>query len=177
VSAGDVNEEAIIERMSATPGALASLVGALAEADARWRPADGGWSILEIVNHLADEETEDFRPRLESTLADPARPWPGIDPEAAAWDRAYNDRDLAESVARFASARDDSLAWLRSLDRPDWSAAHEHPRLGPIHAGDLLASWAAHDALHLRQIAKRLFHMVGRDAGEYSTRYAGVWTA
>jgi hypothetical protein len=35
----------------------------------------------------------------------------------------------------------------------------------------------AHDYLHLRQIAKRMYQMAGRDAGEYSTRYAGEWRA
>ena len=42
---------------------------------------------------------------------------------------------------------------------------------------DLLTSWAAHDALHLRQIAKRLFQLAERDGGEYNSRYAGEWRA
>ncbi len=42
--------------------------------DARWRPAGGAWSILEVVCHLGDEEEYDFRPRIESTLATPTRP-------------------------------------------------------------------------------------------------------
>ena len=168
---------AIIARLDSTPCIVVAAAGGIDDADARWRPADGGWSILEIVNHMADEEVEDFRARLRSTLDDPTRVWPAIDPESAAWDRGYNQRDIAESVARFASVRNESLAWLRSLYEPDWSALHQHPTLGPLCAGDLLASWAAHDALHLRQIAKRLFQLSERDAGDYSTRYAGEWTA
>ena len=44
-------------------------------------------------------------------------------------------------------------------------------------AGDLLAAWSAHDALHLRQISKRLYQIAQRDAGSYSVQYAGEWRA
>ena len=47
--------------------------------------------------------------------------------------------------------------------------------LGGLSAGDLLASWAAHDWLHLRQIAKRRHELTARDAGKFSIAYAGRW--
>lgn len=172
-----MNGEAMIHRMRMTPHALREWTLQLPIDDARWRPEGGGWSILEIINHMADEEVDDFRARLRSTLEDPAKPWPGIDPEGWARDRDYNSRDLNESAACFKAARAESLKWLDSLENPDWSLAHQHPKLGVIRAGDLLAAWCAHDALHLRQIAKRLYQLILRDAGDYSAAYAGVWTA
>ena len=51
------------------------------------------------------------------------------------------------------------------------------PKIGPIRAGDLLASWAAHDMLHLRQIAKRKFELIQQAGGEFTTDYAGPWGA
>lgn len=144
--------------------------------DSRWKPPDGAWSILEIVCHLADEEEFDFRARLELTLADPSAPWPPIAPETWAIERRYNESDLALVVRRFTSLRSQSVSWLRSLENPDWSRAHHEPQVGPIRAGDLVASWAAHDCLHLRQISKRMHQLAARDAGAYSTRYAGDWT-
>jgi hypothetical protein len=42
-----------------------------------------------------------------------------------------------------------------------------------MRAGDLLASWAAHDARHLEQIAKRLHGLAARDGTPYSVAYAG----
>jgi hypothetical protein len=65
--------------------------------------------------------------------------------------------------------------WLRSLKNPDWSRTYRDPEVGPIRPGDILGSWAAHDSLHLRQISKRMYQLAARDAGEYSTRYAGEW--
>jgi hypothetical protein len=134
---------------------------------------------VEIVNHLADEDRDDFRFRLRSTLEDPSREWPKTDPEGWAVQRRYIEQDLAESMARFERERAESLAWLRSLRSPDWSRAYIHPKVGPVTAGELMVSWAAHDSLHVRQIAKRLFELAAKQ-GEpegFGTRYAGEWGA
>lgn len=168
---------AALERFPAVLGALLAELGAN---DARRRPASGAWSVVEIVNHLADEEIEDFPRRLRLTLEDADQPWPAIDPEGWARQRDYQSRDLGESLERFARERTRSVAWLRSLADssapPDWSAAHQHPA-GPIRAGDLLAAWLAHDMLHLRQIAKRLHELAETRAGGFSAAYAGAWGA
>ncbi len=126
--------------------------------------------------HMADEETEDFRARLELTLRNPGLEWPAIDPEESAVQRRYNEGDLDEAVGRFVSARCESVKWLHDLREPDWSITHHQKMLGDLRGGDLLAAWVAHDALHLRRIAKRLFQLTGRDAGEYGTAYAGSWS-
>lgn len=166
---------ALIARLEAFAATLPAAVGGLTAEAARRKPPSGAWSVLEIVNHLADEEVLDFRTRVELTLRDPSLLWPPIDPPAWAVERRYNERDLGESVARFAQERRVSVAWLRSLVNPDWSRAYQHPKAGPLAAGDLLASWAAHDALHLRQIAKRLYELAERDGGGARVGYAGNW--
>ncbi len=147
----------------------------VSEDDACWKPPSQNWSILEIVCHLLDEETGDFRQRIELTLHDPQREWPSINPEIWAVERQYGKRNFQESVRNLVGARQESVAWLRNLDQPNWFETYNHPHLGPIRAGDLLASWVAHDQLHIRQIAKRKYEMIGRDAGEFSTSYAGDW--
>ncbi len=40
---------------------ISALVRGITIQDARWQPEPGTWSILEVVNHLYDEEREDFR--------------------------------------------------------------------------------------------------------------------
>ncbi len=173
-----MNAASLIDRLGRIGSALPALVAGLPSEDARWKPASGAWSVLEIMRHMLDEETFDFRVRLRLTLEAPSQPWPPTNPERWAIDRAYNDdpRGLNSVAQAFADARRESVAWLRSLRNPDWNSAHHHAKHGPLHAGMLLASWAAHDALHVRQIAKRMFELASRDAPEYSTRYAGEWT-
>jgi hypothetical protein len=158
--------------------ALPAVVAGLSPAAARWKPPSGAWSVLEVCRHLLDEETQDFGLRLRHIIEERPGAWPPIDPEGWARERRYNDHDLADTVRRFAEARRASVAWLRGLPGGmDWSRAYDHPKFGPIRAGDLLSAWAAHDMLHLRQIAKRLFEQAGDAAGPFSTRYAGEWGA
>jgi hypothetical protein len=170
-----VNLSMMIDRMERFPATLSTLLADIPNQDARFKPQTGAWSILEILRHLGDEEVDDFRARVRSTLEDPARPWSPIDPETWARDRRYNDDDPAEALDRFACERAASIAWLRTLANPDWSLTYAHPKAGPIAAGDLMLSWAAHDALHLRQISKRIYELTLRDAPKFSADYAGPW--
>lgn len=169
--------EKLVASMDRFGRILPVLVADISEEDAKWKPESGGWSILEIVCHLADEEVEDFRLRVQSTLADPTTPWPAIDPESAAIERTYNEQNLEHAVERFVRERNESVAWLNELEDPNWDIAFEHPQFGPIAAGLVMASWAVHDQLHLRQIAKRMFEMNVRDGSPYPTDYAGEWKA
>ncbi len=141
---------------------------------ARWKPDDQSWSILEVVNHLLDEEREDFRIRLDITLNKSEQSWPAIDPERWVVERNYNSRDIESSLKGFMAERQASLNWLDSLDEPDWEAVYQAP-FGPIRAGDLFASWVAHDLLHMRQLIELSRAQSLRAAEPYHTRYAGPW--
>jgi hypothetical protein len=163
----------MVERLERGAQAIRALVEGVGEEEARFRPASGGWSILEVVFHLGSEETEDFRQRLSLTLADPASEWPKLDPEARVREGRCDERSLAAELSGFLAERAKSLAWLRGLDEPDWSLAHRHPR-GVISAGDLLASWVAHDLLHIRQIARLRYEFVRKLAAPYRLDYAGA---
>ncbi len=167
---------ALRDRLARFPAALQALASTASAADARWKPAPEHWSILEACCHLLDEEREDFRVRIESTLADPTAAWPRLDLDGIAEKRRYNEQDLDATLAAFAVARAANIAWLDTM-RPtaDFTRAYAHPKFGPLHAGMLLASWAAHDALHARQISRRLHDLAARDAGPYSVSYAGEW--
>jgi hypothetical protein len=140
-----------------------------------WKPAPDEWSILEVVNHLAEEETDDFRTRLRSLLEDPGRGWPDIDPERAVVDRQFNSRDLRESLHRFTRERARSVDWLRTLPQINWQIAHNHPKFGTLRAGDLLCSWLAHDLIHIRQINTLHYEYQAITCPEFSAAYGGNW--
>lgn len=165
--------QSLIRQLERGAGAIRALVEGVSDEEARWRPPGGGWSILEVVFHLKSEEAEDFRERLSRTLEDPASEWPKLDPEARVAECRCHERSLKAELEGFLAERGKSLAWLRGLDRPDWSHAHAHPR-GPLAAGDLLASWVAHDLLHVRQIARIQYERVRTLAAPYRVDYAGA---
>lgn len=167
--------EVVAGRLAGFPAALRAAVAMFAASDTRWKPGPEHWSVLEICSHLLDEEREDFRVRLRSTLEDPSRPWASLDLKNIAEIRRYNDRDLASTLDDFEAERAASISWLHSLRDADWSRAYNHPEVGPVSVRDLLGSWAAHDALHLRQISRRLYQLAQRDVPGADIAYAGTW--
>ena len=155
--------------------ALHAMADGMAPDEARWRPLPDAWSALEVVNHLLDEERDDFRTRLDITLrAVSGEKWPPIDPAGWVNARRYNERDLAESVAGFVAERENSLMWLDGMLDPDPETTYTGPR-GTMRAGDLMASWAAHDLLHLRQLAEIRHAWLRELAKPYRPDYAGDW--
>lgn len=165
----------MIGRLRANAEVLAALAVGVGGRQACWKPAPDAWSILEVVTHLADEEVEDFRTRLDLTLNRPGAPWPPIDPQGWVTARAYNEGELAVSLDRFLSARRDSLAWLGGLPSPDWSLAYDHPKAGRITAGDLLTSWVAHDHIHIRQLNRLHREYLVAELSGHAPDYAGQW--
>jgi hypothetical protein len=159
-----MNIPAYLSRLTHQAAAIARLVETVDADQARWKPTPADWSIVEVVNHLYDEEIEDFRIRLQLTLADPTQPWPPNDPVGNVTARAYNKRDLGASLENFLDERTVSLEWLRSLDNPQWQNTHEIPGRRSLSAGDLLTSWVAHDYAYQRDLA-----------APYSVGYAGDW--
>ena len=174
-----MNVAPIIAQLAKTPGALEAWLSGMPIDRARHKPASGAWSIIEIMAHLVDEDRDDFRKRLKLTLERPGTPWPTNDPEAWARDREYATRDLEGMLTAFAREREESVRWLRSIERVDWTTAYQHPKVGPVTAGELMVSWLAHDALHVRQIAKRMFELAALDGADegFKTTYAGEWGA
>jgi hypothetical protein len=127
-----------------------------------------------VVNHLHDEEREDFRLRLDYCLNHPGEAWPRIDPKGWVTQRDYNSRDLEHSLGSFLEERQRSLVWLATLGEPDWNAVQTAP-FGEIRTGDMLAAWVAHDLLHLRQLVELHRAYTLQDVSPYDVGYAGEW--
>lgn len=56
---------AVLKQQGQSIGQLASGVSG---EQARWKPNADSWSIIEVVNHLYDEEREDFRVKIKHIL-------------------------------------------------------------------------------------------------------------
>lgn len=151
-----------------------ALWAGITQAEAEIRPFPESWSILEVVCHLYDEEREDFRQRLDITLHQPAGQWPGIDPQSWVTERAYNQQNLAEMTAKFIAERQKSLAWLQTLQSPNWEAEYSDSG-GSMKAGEMFASWVAHDNLHMRQLVELRRSRIVQITAPYDVQYAGEW--
>jgi len=165
--------ENLTAQMEKTAQAIRALAEDIPDDQARWNPEPDVWSILDVINHLAYEETHDFRDRLDLVLHRPQEGWPRMNPTRGVTDRS-RQRELGRALEMFVARREKSLAWLKTLEAPNWDAAHEAP-FGQIKAGDVLAAWAAHDLLHLRQLIELRYQLLARQAEPYGLRYAGRW--
>jgi hypothetical protein len=169
-----MDEEHAARIMESNAARIQSLVQGISEEQARWKPDAATWSVLEVVNHLWDEEREDFRVRVDYTLHRPGETWPPIDPGGWVTARRYNERDLVGSLEGYLGERGASLRWLRTLTKPDWEASYDAP-WGPIRAGDVIAAWVAHDLLHMRQLVELVWDYTTDSLAPYDVRYAGEW--
>jgi hypothetical protein len=165
----------LARRLESNAAVFRHLLEGVNREQARWRPAPEQWSLLEVINHLADEEAEDFRRRLRLTLERPGEGWPPIDPESWPRGRAYAERDLESSVARFLAERTESVGWLRAIGTIDLGAGHDHPERGWIAATALAAAWSAHDLIHIRQLTRLHYQYLHEAEGARALAYAGRW--
>ncbi len=61
---------------------------------------------------------------------------------------------------------------LETLDEAVLANENTHPVFGSMSAGNLLASWAAHDLMHLGQIARTMTARAANVAKPYTIDYA-----
>ncbi len=170
-----MNLDATIQQMAQQAETIHSLTAGVDVTQARWRPDAESWSILEVINHLYDEERADFRVRLDILLHRPHADWPPIRPGAWVTERRYQDRDLQASLQNFLAEREKSLEWLRSLTAPNWQAMGPAPWGGTIRARDMFAAWLAHDLLHCRQLVELHYAYTVFRNQPFSVQYAGDW--
>jgi DinB superfamily len=142
-----------------------------------WKPAPDRWSVLEIACHIADIEVEDFRYDIDLILFHPEDPWPHFDEMDWVTSRKYNDQKYAETCERFLHERDKSILWLEELDTPDLERLHSGNEFKGERkkAGDILASWIAHDLFHIRQLTLIQYDVLCKSVSPYSTSYSGFY--
>jgi hypothetical protein len=150
-----------------------TLLAGIDEDEARIKPTPETWSILEVVCHLYDEEREDFRQRLRFILG-PRGEWHEIHPSAWVVERGYNTRKFRDMKEKFFGERNQSLDWLKGLEKADWDASYTY-QYGTLTAGQMLASWVAHDNLHIRQLVELRRSHIERITAPLSIEYAGEW--
>src|SRR5215510_11684852 len=132
---------------------IRSLLTGIDQKQAQVKPSPGKWSILEVVCHLYDEEREDFREHLDFILHRQHEEWHSISPFAWVKLRKYNEKNFKTMQRKFFAEREKSLAWLKQIRKSDWDITYKR-KFGSMRAGDMFASWVAHDNLHARQLVE-----------------------
>ena len=143
----------ILKALRAGPTVLRGLCRGLSEDDARRRPAEGEWAVVEVVAHLADGD-ERARDRVRRMLDEDDPHLPGYDQDELARTGRYIERDLAAELDRFAAVRSEHVAMLAALDDAGWRRPGRHGEQGPMTVELYESHCAGEDADHFAQIAR-----------------------
>jgi DNA-binding transcriptional ArsR family regulator len=138
--------------LEGTAGAVRAMLDALA-ADAGYeKPAAGGFSLAEHLQHLADIETLGWRVRFERLLAETKPRLAGVDGDRLALERRYAERPWRGAARRFVAER---VRTLRALARFDETTLAKPALFAgrKASAGDVLAAMVAHDHEHRTEMA------------------------
>ena len=139
----------IIERLKHLPDVLAAEVVGLPETTLRYRPAEGEWSIKEVVGHICHScEVWQRRLYMVWSMTDPV--FISFDGEAWVRERGHQDAALGPLLA---AAREQRLKMVDLLSYAvDWTRLGTQPGVGRRTLKQFAEFVLGHDADHLAQI-------------------------
>jgi len=133
--------------------ALRDLLDGLDGTALRQPEAPGTWSILQVLEHLADQETVNAV-RFRSVVAEDEPALRGYDQDQWAARLRYGVADAATVLDELAALRGRTLRLLRSLTPAEHGRVGHHSERGAESVAHLLRLAAGHDLVHRRQIAR-----------------------
>ena len=139
--------------MSEQATALRTLTAGLTEAMMRQPEGDGKWSVIQVLEHLADHEIINAF-RLRSTIAEDAPQLRGYDQTRWVARLHYGETDAETVLRELETARGRTLRLLQSLGPAELERVGMHAERGPESVRLNIAITAGHDILHRRQIAR-----------------------
>lgn len=121
------------------------------------RDGGDGWTISEVIGHLADYEiTIQQRARLTAENDNPLLPAMTPDPDTQVIEHGYASQQADDVLNQWQSNRETYLSYLQSLpeDEAFWQRPAQHPKRGnlPLNQQIILTTW--HDTNHMNQIVK-----------------------
>jgi hypothetical protein len=134
-----------------TVAAIEKLLKGVPSAKLKKRPAQGKWSIAEILAHLADDELV-VAYRMKCILAASGTPVAAFDQDRWAEAMNYGKTDAKMSLRVLRTLRDANLALLKSLRTGQWNNFGIHTERGEESIERIVQMTAGHDINHLRQV-------------------------
>ena len=142
---------AVFQQFTEGPTQVTQAIAGL-EAGPFSRPGAEGWSIRDVVVHLADAELIGAL-RFRLILASENPVLPIYDPDTWKKRLHYLWRSPEASLSLFQQTRFASAEMLRQCSAQDWERPGVHPERGEVTLGQLLATYAEHAMEHVVQIS------------------------
>lgn len=141
----------LVEPLRTLPRNVTELLRDLRDDEAVYRPAEGGWSIKELVGHLSDAaRIYHTRLYMMSTQTDPVlEPY---DPDELVQKRQHLSRNIDDMVAEIRNWRGDTVRLLTSLVNWNWARTGQHLEDGRVSIRQLVEHMVEHEAEHLAEL-------------------------
>jgi hypothetical protein len=139
-----------IETLRLLPEHLRAAVAGLNEAQLDTPYRDDGWTVRQVVHHLADSHANSFI-RFKLALTED---WPTIKPyDEAAWARLPDSRlPIDGSLVFIDSLQARWVALLQSMSEEDFHRGFNHPEMGRQSLAASLALYEWHSRHHVAHI-------------------------
>lgn len=136
-----------------TPAEIPKAIAPLSAQQLRMPEAPGKWSIVQILQHLADSEVV-WAWRLRLILAQDRPQLTGYDQDLWAERLHYDRVDPADALEMFTVLRRANLRLINGASLDELRRTGVHPERGEESLEHLRRLYAGHDLLHLRQIER-----------------------
>jgi hypothetical protein len=164
----------VVAILSRSPATLDALLDGLPDALLELREGEGTFRALDVLGHLIHGEKTDWVPRIKLILASgDAQPFAPFD--RLGFREAIRGRPAKSLLAEFERLRNSNLGVLQglSLTPEQLSLRGQHPELGSVTLGELLATWAVHDLNHIGQVVRVLSRRYAEAVGPWKA-YLGI---
>ncbi|MEW5982775.1 MAG: YfiT family bacillithiol transferase [Acidobacteriota bacterium] len=151
VRCGAEDRAAFITQIDEAPARLREAVSGLSPEQLREPYRDGGWTLAQVVHHVADSHVNAYvRSKLTATADNPLitaydeTRWAAL-PDATSADIEVSLRLLGAIHVRW-------VAFLRGLAAAQFDRTFQHSELGPVSLNRMLALYAWHGRHHTAHI-------------------------
>ena len=140
----------LVDEIAAAPAALRAAIAGLSAAQLDTPYRDGGWTVRQVVHHVADSHMNAFV-RVKKALTEPGTPIAAYD--EARW-ALLPDAQLEPDVSlRLLDALHERwVVVLRGLTPADWEQTYLHPEMGPVTLRTALGIYAWHGRHHTAHV-------------------------
>lgn len=147
----DDERQRLIEEIAEAPARLRAAVSGLSPEQLDTPYREGGWTVRQVVHHLADSHLNSYaRFRLALTEDEPAIKTYHEDKWAELYDARTAPVELSLSLLESLHERWGLL--LKSLTAKDWDRTFRHPDLGVVPLGKNVGLYAWHGKHHVAHI-------------------------
>lgn len=140
-----------IETIAAQPGRLRAAVAGLRDAQLDTPYRDGGWTVRQVVHHIADTNTV-LAVRLRMIAAEPEPPLQPFDENAWAVLPDARTGPVEPSLLLLDGLHERLAALLGALTDEQWARTGRHPVTGPAPLDRIVEMYTWHGDHHIAHI-------------------------